>query len=854
MPKKILIAGYFGFGNTGDEAILAATLQNLRRLQPDLEFCVVSGNPDNTKKLHEVSSILWTDLPAIIQNARECDLMLLGGGGIFNDYWGENPATLLTKDHGGITFYGGFPVLANLLEKPLMLYSVGVGPVITESGKDLTRLSFEFGNVATIRDVESLDVLKSLGIPVENIQVTADEAFNLSVDEHRSRQVFLEAQISQADPVVGVCLRNWDLDGESKWQRPVSAALDKFIEEKDCTVVFIPFQNDLTSQLTNDLSAAKEVYAGMVHSDKALILSGDYPPDVMAGITAQCDLIVGMRLHSLIFAAMSGIPSVALIYDPKVASLMSQLELGEYAIDLATLKDERLLATMDAAWKNRQQIRNGLLIRTEKIKRLAEENARLAISLLADTDSRTDNKTRKIKFIDEFAVKQTLLLAERDAQLKTKVEEVNEKQRAIQEFSTRLTDIYNSNAWAINTFLWRLRLLMAPSESKRERILKQGLRMLGTGDKSASAGQFKNLKKSGSALMKIVSKYSKARVVVFIPSIPWDVDLFQRPQQLAAALAHQGCLVFYCEPSYSRQEPGFHQIRERLYMCHIPMQVFTLLVDPTVIALSYNKDYLQYFRDPCVVYDYIDELDIFPYDLQKLKQDHIELCKMASVVMATSDRLYKQISALNPKAILCPNGVDFDHFELARNKNIEAVVPDEMQTILARGKPIIGYYGALADWFDYELFEFAAKKCPDLSFVLIGPDYDGSLPKSKILQLPNMYWLGVRPYSELPKYIRFFDIATIPFKLNEITHSTSPLKLFEFTASRKPVVITALHESMRYSGGLIANNAEEYVKKLREGLVLGNDPTYQAQAEKFALDNTWDIRAKQILQALGPIP
>src|SRR2546423_1910393 len=95
MQKRVLIAGYYGFGNTGDEAILAAMLDELRALDPELVLLVISGNPLGTAAAHGVESIDWTDLASIIRAAEEADLILLGGGGVFHDYWGFDPDMLL---------------------------------------------------------------------------------------------------------------------------------------------------------------------------------------------------------------------------------------------------------------------------------------------------------------------------------------------------------------------------------------------------------------------------------------------------------------------------------------------------------------------------------------------------------------------------------------------------------------------------------------------------------------------------------------------------------------------------------------------------------------------------------------
>ena len=255
------------------------------------------------------------------------------------------------------------------------------------------------------------------------------------------------------------------------------------------------------------------------------------------------------------------------------------------------------------------------------------------------------------------------------------------------------------------------------------------------------------------------------------------------------------------------------------------------------------------FGAPRLIYDYIDKLAVFEGDQREIALNHKEFLVSASLTMATADHLYRDAVRVRPDCVFCPNGVDYDHFAPAREKRGEAP-PAPLLPVVSAGRPIIGYYGALARWFDYELVKAVAAQRRDLSFVLIGPNYDNSFPRSGLSQLSNVAYLGVQPYSDLPGLLRYFDVATIPFQVNEITHSTSPLKLFEYMAGNKPVVATAMHETMRYEGVLVARDANEFSLKLDEALELAGDPRYLAVIDRVARENTWDARAATILKAL----
>jgi hypothetical protein len=159
----------------------------------------------------------------------------------------------------------------------------------------------------------------------------------------------------------------------------------------------------------------------------------------------------------------------------------------------------------------------------------------------------------------------------------------------------------------------------------------------------------------------------------------------------------------------------------------------------------------------------------------------------------------------------------------------------------------------LAKWFDYDLLVQSALARPDYLFVLIGPDYDGSLPISRLSGQPNIFWLGVKNYADLPCYLRYFDAAIIPFIVNEITRSTSPIKLFEYMAGQKPVVTTALVECQKYPAVLVASDPPDFVNKLDKALALRSDPRYLKLLLDTARENTWDARASQIVKHIETV-
>lgn len=338
-------------------------------------------------------------------------------------------------------------------------------------------------------------------------------------------------------------------------------------------------------------------------------------------------------------------------------------------------------------------------------------------------------------------------------------------------------------------------------------------------------------------------------IIVFPPSLDWNVQLFQRPQQLALALAKQGALVFYLQPKHNLERQPFQLIHERLFLSNVHVGTFQILSNPLIYLLTWNSRYASQFIHPRILYDYVDDINAFYGDRQKIAKGHQYLLQNARYLFATARKLVDEVQLKRPDVIFSPNGVVYEHFAKAAHREF-STPPSDMQAILSKSNPVIGYYGALARWFDYDLLKSVASLRPEYQFVLIGPDYDGTLELSGIPNYGNIHWLGVKPYEELPHYLQYFDVATIPFIANEITHATSPLKLFEYMAGEKPIVITPMQESMHYPGVLVGENSVQFAEKLDLALKMREDQIYLSLLRQTALENTWEQRAEEILSAI----
>ncbi len=179
------------------------------------------------------------------------------------------------------------------------------------------------------------------------------------------------------------------------------------------------------------------------------------------------------------------------------------------------------------------------------------------------------------------------------------------------------------------------------------------------------------------------------------------------------------------------------------------------------------------------------------------------LLKKADIVFAVNEQLLTKVSKINLNAHLSPHGVDIEHFGKALDPDLQ--IPEDILTI---PKPIIGFFGLIEEWIDQDLIKFLAQSRPLWSFVLIGRV---AVNADKIAHLPNVYLLGQRDYMDLPSYSKGFDIAIIPYVINEQTLNCNPLKLREYLAAGKPVVAVSVPEIKKYRDVVeIAENYKDF--------------------------------------------
>ncbi|MDR7946051.1 methyltransferase domain-containing protein [Achromobacter aegrifaciens] len=239
-----------------------------------------------------------------------------------------------------------------------------------------------------------------------------------------------------------------------------------------------------------------------------------------------------------------------------------------------------------------------------------------------------------------------------------------------------------------------------------------------------------------------------------------------------------------------------------------------------------------------IVFDCMDDHAGFSTNTAQALKVEQALIEAADLVIASSALLEDRCHLLNPRTVQIKNGTEFKHFaQPVRNGLLEAY----------SDKPIVGYYGAISDWFDTELIAHCARAKPDWNFVLIGATAGADL--NPLQGLPNVHLCGEKSYVDLPGYLAYFDVCTIPFKLVPLTLATNPVKFYEYMSAGKPVVSIDLPELAAYADDCyLAHNAREFIEQLEKAMEQRQDEEKIRRRIELAKENSWDARVKSLLK------
>jgi len=329
---KIVLSGFYGLGNTGDEAILKAIVDNLRSELNNPDITVFSLSPEQTAKEHGVKSIYrgWRlQNKEKVKALRDADLLISGGGGLLQDTY---PTKFL---FGPLPYYLLIVLLAKLCGAKVMFFSQGIGPVTSTWGKILMKGLANLADFVTVRDQYSKDYLHSLGVKRPETVVTADIVFAFQGNTDTS--AYDSLRLTGSERLVAVAPRPW-FEHEDEYISKMAWVLDELVEQRGVTPVFVPMEPPYDTNISN------KIFSKMKYANSTKILGEQFSPNQFYNFIGQTELTIALRLHALIFAALSNVPHIGLSYDRKVESFLKRSGMWKHSFPLDDFTKENLLS------------------------------------------------------------------------------------------------------------------------------------------------------------------------------------------------------------------------------------------------------------------------------------------------------------------------------------------------------------------------------------------------------------------------------------------------------------------------------------------------------------------------------
>ncbi|GAB6106357.1 polysaccharide pyruvyl transferase CsaB [Fusibacter bizertensis] len=339
--NKVVISGFYGFHNIGDEAILKTLTQQLRKLDPNVEITVLSHSPEETMSKFGVKAINRRDAFKVFNAIRKSKILLSGGGSLLQD----------DTSARSIHYYLAILRMGLFLRKKVFLISNGIGPLIRESNKRQVARVLNKVDHTTVRDDNSRQLLEDIGVDPAKITVSADLviAMDLQPKEIGNKILMDLGIIDDSRKRLAIAIRQKDFRTEEKREQLIKLA--NTLAEKH-SVIFIPFYYKNDTKIYEDIHEYTDSHVYFIIEK--------YNSDEFMSILQNIDILVGSRLHSLIFSLVAEIPFIGISYDPKIESFMDMISMKPICT-MATFSEERIVEAVRELEENYESKKQDVL-------------------------------------------------------------------------------------------------------------------------------------------------------------------------------------------------------------------------------------------------------------------------------------------------------------------------------------------------------------------------------------------------------------------------------------------------------------------------------------------------------------
>lgn len=359
---RVVMSGYYGFSNAGDDAILQSIHEGILAASKDISVTVLSNDPQLTWDLCSLEAVPRFRFWKVMNALRHCDALLSGGGSLLQDRTSTR----------SLLYYLSIIRGAELFGKPVMLYANGIGPVRKAENRRRVKRAVERAALVTLRDRSSANELREMGVKRPDLYVTADPVFNLPpAAKERGEELLRSAQLPEDKPFVTISVRNWPGTGE--FPRQLAALCDHLRRSYGMEILFLLMQPGHDRDMTRQVRQAME--------EPSYLLDADCTPRELMAVLGRAKLCVAMRLHTLIFAARMAVPCMGLVYDPKVESYLQELDMPS-AGHVECFDLERAVACADDMMEHYEENLIRLREKSQALAQAALRNEELLLELL----------------------------------------------------------------------------------------------------------------------------------------------------------------------------------------------------------------------------------------------------------------------------------------------------------------------------------------------------------------------------------------------------------------------------------------------------------------------------------------
>lgn len=358
---NVLMSGYYGFKNAGDEAILQSVYRSIKESCGEISLTVLSSDPADTKSYYGYDAVARFNVFRVLRALKRCDALVSGGGSLLQD---------LTSTRS-LLYYLLIIRMAKKMGKKVMIYANGIGPVVKESNRRRVRCVIDRADVVTLRDTESAEELRSMGVTRDDIRVTADPVFTMQGVARDETLRLIERFGVKPGPFITVSIRDWP--GMGDFCESMAAICDGLYEQTKRSILFVPMQTGC------DIKVCRKVQ-GMMRNPSCIVEERLTSEELM-GIIGASDVMIAMRLHALIFAARMNVPFAGIVYDPKVSAYSSALGMP-IAGDVTGFDRDYAHQAVTSLLSNRDEYAEVLRQKSSMLEAAAKEDPSLLLALL----------------------------------------------------------------------------------------------------------------------------------------------------------------------------------------------------------------------------------------------------------------------------------------------------------------------------------------------------------------------------------------------------------------------------------------------------------------------------------------